>query len=158
LLWRRQRNTGTFGGRGAPLYFDDLSPYQYGRAALDAGIVNIGWLSRDHAYETGKVPSEFVAALRALVAAPVNLYRGLHLCEFCPAPPIVTTPKGLQLIEPRPGTAGNGEIRVVGSDGITHVAPVMVLHYIEVHGYRPPDAFIAAVLQLARTEVTPRGT
>ncbi len=95
--------------------------------------------------------------MRALIAAPVNLFRGAHLCEFCPAPPVVTTPKGLRLIEPPPGTSGNGEIRVVGSGGRTYVAPVMVLHYIDAHAYRPPQAFIEAVLQLARAEATPSG-
>ena len=139
------------------MYFDDLSPYQYGRAAPDPTIVNVGWLSRDHDYQTGKTAPEFLEAMRALVAAPVNLFRGAHLCEFCPAPPVVTTPKGLRLIEPPPGTSGNGEIRVVASDGRTYVAPVMVLHYIQAHGYRPPQAFIEAVQQLARAEATPSG-
>jgi len=133
------------------MYFPDLSPYQYGRDPLDPAIVNIGWLSEDHPYETGDVPTDFVEAIRSMVAAPVNLYRGVHQCEFCPAPPVVTSPGGLKIAKPLPGTTGNGEIRVPGSDGRTYVAPVLVLHYVEAHRYRPPESFVAAVLQVVRT-------
>jgi hypothetical protein len=69
------------------LYFEDLSPYEYDHGQPVGNVVNVGWLSRDHDYESGSVPQEFVAAVRKLVATPVNLYRGVHLCEFCPDPP-----------------------------------------------------------------------
>jgi len=120
------------------MHFDDLSPYQYGGETPTPSIVNVGWLAEGKPFETGPVPDRFLEALQALVASPVNLYRGSHTCEFCPPPP--------------PGrawyskdAAGNGEIRVLGADGRTFVAPVMVLHYIEKHGYKPPDDFILAV-------------
>ena len=40
---------------------------------------------------------------------------------------------------------GDAEIRVVTSDGTWLIAPTMVLHYVMVHAYRPPDVFIEAV-------------
>jgi hypothetical protein len=126
------------------MYFPDLSPYRYGGAAAVPRVVNIGWLSGDHAFTTGEVPDSFVACVRELVASPVNLYRGFHDCEFCPEPP-VTVRNGIRLKEGPPGTTGNGEIRVIGQDGITYVAPALLLHYIEAHGYQPPPAFIVAV-------------
>jgi hypothetical protein len=128
------------------MYFDDLSPYEYDRRPSNPAILNVGWLSRDHAFETGDVPPEFVQAIRRMVASPVNLYRGVHICEFC-SPPPVTIRNGLKWIDPPPETAGNGEIRVVDSDGQTYVAPVLVLHYIQEHRYQPPEAFISAVLR-----------
>jgi hypothetical protein len=35
---------------------------------------------------------------------------------------------------------------VPGEDGITYVAPVLVRHYVEVHQYAPPPAFVRACL------------
>jgi hypothetical protein len=126
------------------MYFEDLSPYEYLRRPADAAIVNVGWLSVDHSYETGDVAAEFLEAVRRLVASPVNLTRGVHECEFCPSP--MTTRNGAPWYQPVPGSTGNGEIRIVGNDGRTYVAPVLLLHYLEAHRYRPPVAFIAAVL------------
>lgn len=129
------------------MYFEDLTPYEYDDKTSDPAIVNVGWLSREHAFQTGDVPQELIAALRTLVASPVNLYRGSHLCELCPQPEVFVR-NGFRMMDPSPEISGNGEVRVVGADGRTYVAPVLVRHYIEVHRYRPPDAFIAAVLSL----------
>jgi hypothetical protein len=41
---------------------------------------------------------------------------------------------------------GNGEIRVTGRNGNIYVAPVLVLHYVVVHGYAPPPEFVDAVV------------
>jgi hypothetical protein len=53
------------------------------------------------------------------------------------------------MIEPVPGTTGNGEIRVAAANGITYVAPVLVLHYVVAHKYLPPQEFIDAVTNAA---------
>jgi hypothetical protein len=47
------------------------------------------------------------------------------------------------------GTQGNGEIRVKGLHGLTYVAPVMVHHYVTVHGYCPPQEFLDAITRAA---------
>lgn len=39
---------------------------------------------------------------------------------------------------------GSGYITVPG-DGRIFIAPSLVLHYIDAHGYRPPDPFVAAL-------------
>jgi hypothetical protein len=126
------------------VYFEDLTPYEYDRKTSDPNIVNVGWLSRDHAFQTGDVSSEFLEALRTLVASPVNLCRGYHFCEYCPQPETFVR-NGLRMMDPQPEISGNGEVRITGTDGRTYVAPVLVRHYIEAHHYRPPDAFIDAV-------------
>jgi hypothetical protein len=40
--------------------------------------------------------------------------------------------------------ASNGEIRVSRA-GVTFAAPVLIVHYIEEHGYLPPVQFLTAV-------------
>ena len=41
---------------------------------------------------------------------------------------------------------GSGEIRVRGTDRTAYTAPILIVHYVEAHGYRPPEEFIAAIL------------
>jgi hypothetical protein len=127
------------------MYFEDLTSYEYGGQEPDPNVVNVGWLSCDHPFESGDVPAQFADAVRELVAAPLNLYRGSHLCEYCPKPPVIVR-NGMKWIDPPAGTSGNGEIRVTAENGVTYVAPVLVLHYIEAHRYRPPQEFMMAVL------------
>jgi hypothetical protein len=127
------------------MYFPDLTPYEYGRSEPRANLLNVGWLSAAHSFPSGAPDDRLIAALQRLVASPVNLYRGLHLCEFCPSPPLKTPPAGIRLRKPLRAT-GNGEIRVAATNGITYVAPVLVLHYVVAHGYLPPQEFIDAVI------------
>src|SRR5262245_10212871 len=127
------------------MFFADLTPYEYGGQPQD-NLLNVGWLSRDQPFSTGTPPDGFLQVLRRLVASPVNLYRGFHICEFCPDPPAGST--GHQSSTPPPGTFGNGEIRVSGVGGVIYVAPVLVAHYVEVHRYLPPATFIEAVLNV----------
>jgi hypothetical protein len=58
---------------------------------------------------------------------------GFHCCEFCP---------------PRSdGRFTRGHRNVwIPADSVVYVAPELILHYIEAHGYRPPDEFITAVI------------
>ena len=127
-----------------------MTPYALGRAEPHSNVLNVGWLSADHAFPTGDPDDRLIDALRHLAESPVQLFRGLHLCEFCPGPPVTMSPGGLQMIDPPPGTAGNGEIRVVGANGLIYVAPVLVLHYVVARGYQPPHAFVDATISAAK--------
>jgi len=129
------------------MFFEDLTPYEYGYEMPRSNVLNVGWLSRGHVFPVGAVPEAFVNALRRLIKSPENLYRGYHSCEFCPEPPIVVGSNGLRVIGPPEETMGNGEIRVAGLDGVVYVAPVLVAHYVTVHNYRPPAEFIGAVIR-----------
>jgi hypothetical protein len=131
------------------MYFPYLTPYQYGRTEPQPNVLNVGWLSAAQPFHCGAPDERFVNALRQLVSSPVNLYRGSHICEFCPKPPVKTFPNGLRTTEPAPGTTGNGEIRVVDANAITYVAPVLVLHYVVAHKYLPPQEFVDAVTSAA---------
>ena len=135
------------------MHFPDLSAYVYHGSEPDGSVLNVGWLGRDHAFTTGETSSKFVEALRQLVAQPVKLFRGYHKCEFCPdSPPRVVG--GLHWNTNPPEVLGNGEIRVV-ANGVTYVAPVLVRHYVEVHHYKPPQAFVDACLQAIEGRATP---
>lgn len=119
-------------------YFADLTPYAYFPASpycVQHDALNVGWLSKGAPFESGEVQDGFVAALRQLEV--VNLCRGSHRCEFCEHSPGVLERE----------KAGNGEIRVTGADGTVYAAPVLIAHYVEAHGYRPPQAFIDAVMR-----------
>src|SRR5262249_40137451 len=119
------------------------------RAEPRPDVLNVGWLSKEHSFPQGPPDSRFVDALRRLVARPVNLFRGLHVCEFCPQGPRKLLPGGIPWFEPLPGTEGNGEVRVTSADGTTFVAPVLILHYVTDHNYSPPRQFVDAVCRLA---------
>jgi hypothetical protein len=111
-------------------HFHDLTPHSYSHVSDIDTVLNVGWLSGSEAFETGLTSERFRDALAALVARPVILHRGVHLCYLgC---------------EDRP--CGNGQIRVLGSNQIWYSAPTLIHHYVVGHDYRPPDAFISAVL------------
>jgi hypothetical protein len=115
-------------------FFPDM-----GREALVAAgdhVRAIGWLHPDYPYSKGEVSAEFLARLKEFAARSgasaealyFGAYRGFHTCEFC-------------------GQAhGIGNFGVPDGD-LLFVAPEMVVHYIEEHGYRPPAEFVAAVLR-----------
>lgn len=123
-------------------YFPDLTPHTYSAIkpnSVSPNVVNIGWLGgEDDPYPRAEtdVPIDWAVRERLLdlVAKPINRYRGWHMCGLCGA--------GNSWGR---GVPGNGEIRIK-HNGVTYVAPVMIAHYMEAHGYRPPDVFLEAVL------------
>jgi hypothetical protein len=104
---------------------------------IDAGehVRAVGWLSAEHPFTQGDVPAEFLARLKEFAkrwgdsteALGWPIAAGLHCCELCD----------------RFMASGNFG---VPSGGLLFVAPEMLPHTIEAHGYRPPDEFIAAVM------------
>jgi hypothetical protein len=133
-------------------YYPDLSPYSYGELQCECeSPVNVGWLDPEFDYSRGAVPEEFSARLRKLVKKPLNLTRGSHFCGLCIAelkesvPPATSDMVVYNTLLDR-GGLGNGEIVVVDpSAGTCFVSPVMILHYVEHHGYLPPPQYVDAV-------------
>jgi hypothetical protein len=121
-------------------YFEDLTPYTYLHPEEEQpGTVNIGWLDPGHTFPTGETGEAFRAKLRGICQHRVKRTRGFLSCYFC---------KGRN----RPHSSA--EIRVVGVNRV-YAAPEMVGHYVEAHGYRPPDEFIAAVLAWDPSQSSP---
>ena len=136
-------------------YFPDLAPYSYA-GRIQPGVVHVGWLDGAHPFPKGRVDARSIEKMKLLAAKPVELYRGRHICNLC------VEPEGLiqaympgkgKLIDPESPWLkwaakrwSNGEIRVV-SNGVTFAAPVLIVHYIEEHGYLPPLEFLQAIEQ-----------
>jgi hypothetical protein len=132
-------------------YFPDLAPYAYARGIR--GVVHVGWLDGTHPFPKGSVEGRLIEKMKLLAAKPVQLYRGLHLCELCVEPPRLekTMMPNRLVIDPNCSWAkwhrarsGNGEIRVLYGRA-TFAAPVLIAHYIEEHGYLPPARFLKAI-------------
>lgn len=128
-------------------YYADGTPYSYLPEAAGEGVVNIGWLDAAEPFPTGEVPAAFVDRLVELCRDGVHRTRGLHYCNLCPRSPDEPLPAPTGVHSPDGDyVVGGAEIRVNGRGGTTYAAPDMVAHYVQAHGYRPPDEFVAAVL------------
>jgi hypothetical protein len=114
------------------VYFPDLST----ECSADEGacIRAIGWLSSAHDFPKGEVPPQFLEKLREHLKDPWQTvaFWGYHKCDLCP---------------PHVNAACGKDNLWIPGNGVVYVAPAMVLHYIEAHQYKPPDEFIAAVLE-----------
>jgi hypothetical protein len=130
--------TPLFHGSADVTHYEDLSPYEFWRRVWpqvppdDAdSMFSVGWLDSAHPFRSGRCPGDVLARLRELALDPVRLTRGVHRCELCATGPSVAS--------------GNGELEVRADDGAIYVAPALVVHYIEEHGYVPPDVVLAAL-------------
>lgn len=105
---------------------------------IDAGdhVRAVGWLSDEHPFPESDVPEDVVERIRTFAARWGEgvealgwcLLAGPHNCELC------------------------GDFRASGNFGVPsadllYVAPEMLLHYVEKHRYRAPEAFQAAILK-----------
>ena len=116
------------------MYLEDLSPHTVTPFAVPTKAASVGWLENGYPFKIGPAPRPLLSKLRELAKDPSNSMWGFHECDICTS----SWHKRRQ---------GNGEIHVVGSDGTTYVAPTLIVHYIKVHKYLPPSAFIDAVLE-----------
>lgn len=111
------------------MYYADLSQEcQLGRGP---DIRAVGWLDHQHPYTRGAVPKDFLETLTQHVHTawqPVVSW-GIHACELCQGK-----------------TLGTGSNVWIPTSRVVYIAPAMITHYIEVHGYQPPDEFVAAVM------------
>jgi hypothetical protein len=133
-------------------YFPDNSPYAYGHSS-HPGVVHVGWLDDVHSFPKGDVEPRLIQKMKSLASRPVELYRGKHICELCaePAGLVKAYVPDRVVVDPNCSWArwadqrtSNGEIRV-SHEGIVFAAPVLIVHYIEVHNYLPPQQFLDAV-------------
>jgi hypothetical protein len=96
----------------------------------------VGWLHPDHPFPKGEVQAEFLTRLKEFAARSddsakalyFGAFGGFHTCEFCER------------------AHGIGNFGVPCGD-LLFVAPEMVVHYVEEHGYRPPAEFVAAMFR-----------
>lgn len=120
------------------MFAEDLSVYSYDVRKPIPSVLMIGWIDERHPFPRGEIGDGALEKLRWLARHhPVNLTRGFHACPFCRAAGSGELPRDAISMQevwiPRIGTGG------------FFAAPELVVHYIERHGYRPPDVFLAAV-------------
>ena len=123
------------------MFVDDLSEFPAGFYQKPSNCLAVGWLDAVHPFPIGPTPIDFRQKLRWLCESPVRKTRGFHQCEFCTSAAARRETYG----------SGNGEIDVRGSVGgafVVFVAPALITHYVDIHDYQPPNAFIDFVLMM----------
>jgi hypothetical protein len=102
----------------------------------DIALLAVGWLSHEIEFSTGKVSRKFFDRLYELSEDPWQPFisLGLHVCELCQFQDYLHTAKGKSNL-------------FIPFNGAIYVAPELILHYINVHYYLPPEVFIEAVMQ-----------
>jgi uncharacterized protein (DUF952 family) len=107
-------------------YFPDLST----QAFVWGGerVRSIGWLDDVNEFQRGPVAPISLDLLKQHVATAFHFsaFAGVHECELCG------------------NVKDNGNL-FVPTPNVVYVAPVMIVHYIEAHAYRPPDEFLDAL-------------
>jgi len=111
------------------MYYKDLTPYDYGFTNYKNAL-NIGWLERGYEFQVGDFPEKQEVIEKLKLKKRENLYRGAHSCEFC---------------DRYERESGNGEYIVMWNKKV-YSAPTLIIHYIEIHNYKPPQEFIDAVI------------
>lgn len=124
-------------------WFEDLSVCTYFRVADQDRLRAVGWLERGQPYARGSVDAEDFTRLAAFAHHPwePSFFLGWHDCDLCDPPREFTRLHVARVcIE-----VGKHNLFFPTSDGDLFVAPTLVLHYIQDHGYCPPDVFLDAV-------------
>jgi len=121
-------------------YFPDLSRCDY-FGPIDLSLVAIGWLENGHPVPTGEVPEQVFEQLQELLREPWEpvAFAGWHDCDLC------VYRYGPSKLKTNPNAVGFKNVFVPGDSKI-YVAPELILHYIDHHGYAPPEEFQQAVL------------
>ena len=113
-------------------YYPDLGT----NSMIDSGphVRAVGWLDDAHKFTKAEIPQKLQRKLRqysenwitSTEALAWGLLMGVHECELC------------------------DDYRASGNFGVPSqellfVCPEMVFHYVEIHGYRPPEVFLRAL-------------
>jgi hypothetical protein len=124
-------------------YHQDLATLdRFGETRLP--VLAIGWLDPAHDYERAAVSSAFFEPLIRLLADPWQpaITAGFHCCAFC------RFSGGPAEFRYAGATARLGAANLfVPGDQRLFVAPSLIAHYIDAHGYAPPIEFQQAVQQ-----------
>lgn len=125
--------------RGEPA---DLEPYEGCRADTEIGLtpLAVGWLQPGRPFDVGETPPDFLPALLPFCLPPETV------CPWAQPPTCPLCRQRIALPGEQRGATSLTEIRVIGETEI-YAAPALIYHYVQAHHYRPPDEFVAAVLQ-----------
>jgi hypothetical protein len=107
-------------------------------------LVTIGWMNKPHPVPQGTVDPEDVARLEQIIMhgwTPVEI-EGTYACSFCFDDPDTEPPR--RIVAGEDTYIGWRNICVPGRACI-YIFPDQILHYIDTHGYKPPDKFLRAM-------------
>ncbi len=130
-------------------FFQDLSLYCYQQSGVRSGTQNIGWIGAKEPFPKGDASDAFLKRLWQFCKVPVVQTRGFHVCDLCNMPTDVVPRFEFERETLKLGSA---EIRVIGKDGLIYAAPNLIFHYVRDHRYKPPQAFVDAVLAVPGPE------
>lgn len=124
-------------------YFPDQSSCGYFECNQPEKLIAVGWLDPARPFNQGPVSAGFFSKVTELLVNPWQpaVAMGRHECGFC-------------RFSGGPATFRFGDVEVqfgvanvfIPADGFLYVAPSLILHYIDSHGYSPPEDFQHAVL------------
>jgi hypothetical protein len=123
-------------------------------------VLNVGWLDQSMPFTKGIVPEFLLDRLNEWFrVGRLNQMRGIYQCNFCdvtiwPFPPLDGQKWKLPPLDDNPSIniggkkifLGNWELWVPSRDGSIFASPALIIHYILVHGYCPPQEFITAAM------------
>lgn len=111
------------------MWIEDLAPFSL--LPSDAKTVAVGWLERGMPHATGPVDRRVYDALVELRKNPWQPFAsaGTHACTLCQ-------------FEGEQGAA----CLFIPAEGVVYVCPELIVHYVNAHGYAPPEPFSRAVL------------
>jgi hypothetical protein len=124
-------------------WYADLAPCDYFGVQFAPQLRAIGWLERGHPFPTGTIPKTWFVRLCELLRDPWNpaYPAGHHACDLCQ---FSGDSGGSSFHDYRISSTAAASLFIPG-DGVIYAAPVSISHYIDCHGYRPPDNFYQAV-------------
>lgn len=122
--------------------FDDLTNYSYRIAPFSLkGVKNVGWLKLDSPIPLGGVAVDTLRKLKEIITgngifnAIVEPIRESPVCPICGE---------LNLRDTKGRYLANAELWIPAGEMI-YASPISIVHYIEVHNYRPPQEYIEAI-------------
>jgi len=108
----------------------------------DYKSVAIGYLDITEEYPKGPVSQNFINKLRQIWdTGGVAMTLGFHECEFC-------IDEGNYEGRER---SSSEKIIIDEKNNIQYKLPKMIFHYIEKHGYQPPEEFVLFILTTSNT-------
>lgn len=132
------------------IQFDDLSNYSHMIAPYSLeGVKNVGWLDLASSIPLGGVAAETLRKLKEIITGNgifdpiVEPIREAPFCHVCGE---------LDLRDSKGRCLVNSELWIPAGETI-YASPIAILHYIEVHNYRPPQEYIDAIDALDICEI-----
>jgi hypothetical protein len=133
-------------------WFPDLSTCDYFDRSGDTlsesdRLLAVGWLSGSHDYTRGTIDPAVRQALSRMLDCPWSPihFLGSHLCELCVgAWGYAQRFLGSRNRQRHRLPLGHRNL-FIPAGRVVYVAPELVVHYIEQHGYAPPEEFCNAV-------------